>query len=359
MLVQDFLRRYTTPEYALDALESKYAIKNKRHEDGRVILQYCQINSPKLDPLARECRGLILDTLNDYSLVGRSFYRFLNLGEDPNDKFNHTSQFLAVSKEDGSLITVCQHNGFKVHTRFSFSDSLCGESGWTWEQLVRDSVDFSRLNPRLTYVFELVGPHNRIVTNYDDVGLFLLSINDGQNEFPWEYVLAESDRIRVSVPAWFVCADLSSAREHVERLERDNPTAEGLVLRDNQNNRIKLKSKSYLRISKLFQNGNLFSVKCLLPILLANEQAEILIYYPELHTKFAEIQQRIESIKRELTSIYEQFRDLPLQKDFAQAILKSGTKYTDAMFSARKTGREPYEFLTADYLLKYGFADGT
>ena len=49
MEVQKFLRNGGT----LDTLNEQFGIKNVKHEDGRVILNYCQINSPKAHPIVR------------------------------------------------------------------------------------------------------------------------------------------------------------------------------------------------------------------------------------------------------------------------------------------------------------------
>lgn len=78
MKIQDWLRNNGGN---LELLEEQLGIKSNCHEDGRVILNYDQINSPKNNDLVRECRGLVLDKNNNWELVARSFSRFFNLGE--------------------------------------------------------------------------------------------------------------------------------------------------------------------------------------------------------------------------------------------------------------------------------------
>lgn len=85
-------------------LNEKLGIKPCYHPElPLVILNYDQIESPKLDPFVREARGLVLNS-NDFSLVARSFPRFFNWGEVPEemDQFDFTD-FTVQSKEDGSL----------------------------------------------------------------------------------------------------------------------------------------------------------------------------------------------------------------------------------------------------------------
>jgi tRNA splicing ligase len=78
--VVDFIR-----QNGLEALSADpYYIDIREYDSGLVVLNYNQINSPKLDPIVRECRGLILDRNSGYSVVARSFDWFWNYGECPN-----------------------------------------------------------------------------------------------------------------------------------------------------------------------------------------------------------------------------------------------------------------------------------
>jgi len=78
MKVQDWLRNN---DGNLELLEEQLGIKATCHEDGRAILNYSQIDSPKQHPIVLECRGLVLDMNNNWELVARSFSRFFNRGE--------------------------------------------------------------------------------------------------------------------------------------------------------------------------------------------------------------------------------------------------------------------------------------
>ena len=84
MIVQDYLRH---PQHTLETLHETYGIRHNVHEDGRVILNYSQIDSydVRFEPIVRECRGLVLDSNNNWALVARAFSRFFNLGEEPEE----------------------------------------------------------------------------------------------------------------------------------------------------------------------------------------------------------------------------------------------------------------------------------
>ena len=75
MNVQTYLRTF-----GLQKLTEELGIKVKIYEDeGLMVLNYHQIDSPKSHPVVMECRGLILDT--EFNVVSRSMDRFLNWGE--------------------------------------------------------------------------------------------------------------------------------------------------------------------------------------------------------------------------------------------------------------------------------------
>ena len=52
MLTLDFIKQYGVDKLA------ELAIRINRHEDGRIILNYNQLDSPKTDPIVMECRAL-------------------------------------------------------------------------------------------------------------------------------------------------------------------------------------------------------------------------------------------------------------------------------------------------------------
>lgn len=80
MEVQDFLRKYG--EFGLTLLNAQYGIVATKDEEGkRVILNYDQIESPKFDPIVKECRGLCLE-IGTWNILARGFFRFFNIGED-------------------------------------------------------------------------------------------------------------------------------------------------------------------------------------------------------------------------------------------------------------------------------------
>lgn len=77
---------------SLDSIVDRLSLVRVDHPDGRTILNYSQIDSPKYDPIVRECRGLVIDR-NTNEVVARAFDRFYNYGEyiEGDKKFDWSS----------------------------------------------------------------------------------------------------------------------------------------------------------------------------------------------------------------------------------------------------------------------------
>ena len=168
-------------ERGFQSLEN-LGIKIKEHPtDGRVILNYCQINSPKEDEVVRECRALTLNKQGE--LVARSFPRFFNAGEALSiTRVFDWNDCKAWDKLDGSLIKIFYwRNAWRIQTRNSFADSQIQEQPYTWESLVRKCLDntyfrkFEEAFRHITFICELCSPYNQVVTYYPEPVLYLLS----------------------------------------------------------------------------------------------------------------------------------------------------------------------------------------
>src|SRR6185369_7627570 len=151
-----------------------YGLNVARHsEEPWVILNYDQIGSQKTCPVARECRATCLN-LEDNSLIYRSFSRFFNWGEvlDEQDNFNF-SNFIVQEKLDGSLCIIKWYKDrWLINTRGSWE-----------EQNLEDYLDKD-----LTYVCEFCSPWNKIVRQYSEPQVYLLTAFKGEQELHWDEI---------------------------------------------------------------------------------------------------------------------------------------------------------------------------
>lgn len=327
----------------LDLLNKQLGIKSNLHEDGRVILNYDQIESPKKSRIVRECRGLVLNS-KDWSLVARSFYRFFNWEEAPDehDLFDWNN-CIAQHKEDGSLIIVYYWNdNWHVNTRGSFGNGNINDSSVTWRELFNMAYpNINSLDKRFTYVFELCSRYNKVVRDYPKPTIYILSMFDGEREIGIDRIEGESIARNIAMPKIKKFSNIKEVELYVKELSKNDSTFEGIVLRDKHGHRFKLKSAEYVALHRLSNNGNIASDKNLIPFILKNEVDEILSYFPELTQRVYYLSEKIEGMLDEMDKMWFVHGDEPSQKKFA--MLVKDKPYSGFLFEARKTGQSPEE----------------
>lgn len=177
-------------EHSIEELERK-GITCKHVADKNVyILNYQQLleNKNKYDPIARECRSLVVRRKTDgrWYVMARSFSRFFNYGENKEETKlveDNIAECIIQEKKDGSLITVTYFDdAWHIFTRGSDADTnpfrgmkLDKDEKETFGSKVRKYIQFPHLNQRHTYVFELCVPGSHI-TQYQQEHLSLLTI---------------------------------------------------------------------------------------------------------------------------------------------------------------------------------------
>jgi hypothetical protein len=255
--VQKYLRSGKT----LDHLKEELGIVVIHHDElPLVILNYDQLESPKLHPIVVECRGLVLQK-DTWDIVAKSMNRFFNWSEVPNAPFNfHNCRVL--SKEDGSLVLLYKFDGqWRANTRGSFGHWPIHYTPYTWTTLICEALgvkDLQELNDHLddryTYVCELVSPYNKVVRYYPKPELYLLTMFEGLHEVVTENVPAIFNR-----PKQYDFHSIEEISAFLDLQAKDDPTFEGVVICDDQFRRYKVKSVTYWALHSLRDNGNIFN----------------------------------------------------------------------------------------------------
>lgn len=337
----------------IEALTSELGIKVSHDEDtGLVIFNYDQIESPKTHPVVRECRGLILEN-NSWNFVARSFPRFFNWGEviDEMKNFNF-NEFVIDSKEDGSLCIIYYYNGnWHANTRGSFGKDHMQFQNFTWREAFIKALNVNSFNDlnnildeRLTYVCEFVSPWNKIVRKYDKPSMYLLTIFNGINELSWKEIDDEELRIKEHKllfvrPNRYYFSSIDEIKLFLQSLESKDPTNEGVVIRDKDNRRWKIKSPTYLSLHRLRGEGNMYDPKNIIPFVLSGEADELLTYFPEIEDGFRKIESEIKESYITLNSLWNSTKHITDQKEFALAIMNK-TPFTGILFQIRKSGEK-------------------
>lgn len=338
--VQEFLQQNT-----IDELTAQLGIKVSKHETlPLVILNYDQIESPKTHPIVRECRGLVLHA-ETHQIVAKSFARFFNWGEvaDEMELFDFTD-FSVHSKEDGSLVLLYHFDGqWRVNTRGSFAGDAMQHQSFTWEQGICQSLGVTDLkmlslseeDRSTTFVGEFCSPWNKVVRKYDKPTFYLLTAFNRPNgfEFPIEYCDEIAEKHGWLRPIRYNFSSIEEIQDWLRDQSATDATFEGVVIRDRNNARWKIKSATYLGLHRL-KGDDVWNPKHLLPFILAGEEAELLTYFPEVRDRFFELKSQILEEYSKLVEAWGDHRHIEDQKEFALTI--KGERFSSLLFQVRK-----------------------
>ena len=323
------------------SLKEKLAINFYEHPEHPLLgFKYDQLNSPRTDPIVCEARGLVLEK-DTWKVIAKPFNRFFNLGEDQENFKNFDwSNFTSTEKADGSLIIVYNYaNSWHINTSGSFALGIVNFSEKTWKELFLDSakLDFNQLDSNHTYLFELCTIYNKVIRIYSKPTVYLLSVINNQTTKEVEETTLNSLATSLNIvrPEVFSFSGAKEIEDYLTlRIEKD-PTFEGLVIKDKNNLRYKIKTKTYLSLHHMKDNGNLFNPKRLVPWVLKDDPAELLVYFPETKEALEETKHKIDQEWAKLKSVWEQFYRIENQKEFALAI-KDKSSFGGLLFVLRK-----------------------
>lgn len=320
----------------LESLSQELHLAINRHPSKPLVnFKYDQIDSPKLHPIVRECRGIVLEE-GTWNLVAKAFNRFFNVGEDAEDfaKFDW-SDFCCTSKEDGSLILLYHYDGeWRVNTSGSFGFGEVQGYSMTWKDLFWST---SKIPPeRLhgleghTLVFELCTPYNKVVRRYASPRVYLLSAfrceKDGWEEYKSEEVrslyglFGRLQGCNVLLPDHYTFPSKDDITNFLISKEDVDKTFEGVILRDSTNRRYKWKTKTYVAFHQLKDNGNILLPKRVVPIVLSGEIDEVVATLPETKTAMFEARDILDAAYKGLIALWHKAKDAGTQKDYAMMV---------------------------------------
>ena len=334
--IQDYLRG----DGSVEALTAELGIGVYRHPSLPLIGFKYQSHAPKAHPLVREARGLVLEE-GSWEVVAKPFDRFFNAGEGVDDLANFNwSRCSCQAKEDGALTIVYPYRGeWHVNSSGGFGHGIVSFARMSWTQLfwATTGLDPSRFDGRYTYIFELCSPYTKIVRLYPSPTFYLLSMFETATcrELSHEAVDEEAARIGLARPELFPCASMGEVAAFLLEKERDDPTFEGVVIRDDRDLRFKIKTKTYLAAHHADDGGNLFHPRRLVPLILADEADELVAYHPELRETVARVKERLDRAWDEVRAAWEENWRIEDQRDFATAIIRA-TPFSGLLFALRK-----------------------
>ena len=334
------IQRYLE-KHSIQELTEEYGIKVKEY-DNFIGFNYHQINSPKSHPITIESRSLKLHR-HDLSVASRSFDRFFNYGEVPDmySEFDYKNS-VVMEKVDGSLIPIWYNqidHKWEVSSRsMIFGESTLSDDGKTIRQMVFEIFDsFDLLDQEFTYIFEYIGPDNRIVTPYDTSQIVLLGIRNNNSGSYRSILEMETliDKINNEHVRMVNLYNFNSFEEIIDATHKFEKMEEGFVIWDTSNDlRIKIKSEQYVAIHRL--HGNINSIRDIIEIVVTGETEEILIYLPHLEDKINMVKNRIEHMLGRMEEIYDKIKDIDEQKDYAKSVFQHNKVFKGVLFHSRK-----------------------
>lgn len=278
-------------------------------DDGFVLFKYNQIASDFSQEICKEARGLILDMQDNFRVVRYAFKKFFNIDEGFAARIDWDTA-VASEKIDGSIMSVWYARG-KWHlstngTIDAFKAELGGVGpyknfGELFESVLPLST-FANYNKHRCWTFELVSPYNKVVIDYPETKVYLLSVRnmDSLEELYLDAVEMIADANGIAVPERYDLNDETDYRQLVEQMPEGH---EGIVVRDQYNERVKIKTLLYFEMHKAKNNG-VITLERIVDLIRANDHYEFLSYFPEYTDIFTHVKQQVdrtEGIKAKIT----------------------------------------------------------
>jgi hypothetical protein len=235
-----------------------------------------------------------------------------------------------------SLILLYHYAGeWHVNTSGSFGYGEVQGYSMTWKDLFWST---SKIQPEdlkgleaYTLVFELCTPYNKVVRRYSTPRVYFLSAfvcqPDGWEERDIDGVRALYHRFdgrNVMPPEHYTFPSKDAISEFLISMEDRDKTFEGVILRDCTDRRYKWKTKTYVALHQLKDNGNILLPKRVVPIVLAGEVDEVIATLPETKTAMLEAKAILDRAYLELIALWSKAKDVPPggpgQKQYAMMV---------------------------------------
>lgn len=312
------------------------------------IISYHQFESDFQLPLVRECRGLILRDADGCPEVAcRGFDKFGNYGESYCPEIDWSTARVQT-KVDGSIIRLWyegepEKGDWHVSTNgvIDATKALVGTNhtrsfeALFWESANRQQLNLAKLDRDCTYMFELVGPENRVVVYYTEPMIFHIGTRENRTG------LERSTNIDIPRPAEHRFQTLSECIEGAKRLP---VSEEGYVVVDATWNRVKIKSPAYVALHAML-NGPMTTER-IIRLIRQGDVADLTAYFPEYSAKVKDVQGMIaftcDHLQVRITELASQ--EFSTQKDFALAV--KDDPQSAFFFDWRKKGTTPETWLS-------------
>lgn len=308
-----------TPE----SLKEKYGIAVRRHAKypNLVLFKYSMIDSPMDEPIVQESRGLILDENDNWEVACYTYRKFFNSAESRAASIDWSSAKV-LEKADGSLCQLYYYDGAWQISSSGIPDAggevqgfglSFAELFWqVWKELGYQLPPISHSD--YCFAFELMTPFNKIVVQHKKNRIVLHGVRDLQT-------LEEKDPspmfadLGYEMIKSFPLATLEDVLATCDSIKPDE--GEGYVVVDKNFNRIKIKTKEYVRLARI---RDCMSARRMLEIVRDGESTEFLAYFQEYQALHDKVLEAYNSFIANIESTYDLYKHIENQKEFALSV---------------------------------------
>ena len=308
------------------------------HEKDDLVIFNYKIGADFSHDITKDARGLILEK-NSWRIVRMAFRKFFNLGEKYSDQIDWKTAS-ATSKEDGSIMSLYYYkNEWHVATNscIDAADAMPHDPASPYnsykemfEIAAKNSgLNMDKLDPKNTYTFELVSPYNRIVVKYDTTKLFhILTRNN-------ETLEELDDDIGVPKPKTYKC---SNHKDYAELVEHLGSNKEGIVVKDAANNRVKMKTATYIKMHYNLIDSINTPIENIVHLIWNEETSEYLNYFPEKRDLINDIRAQLQTAEEKIASIKNTIKNgnWKTTREVYEYFIKNDKQFADMYVSAHK-----------------------
>jgi hypothetical protein len=335
----------------LEKAISEFNLVCKEYE-YKVLLKYNQIESDMSIPEVQDCRGIILEK-GTWNVMSLAFRKFFNSAETHAAKIDWDTAHI-LNKEDGTMIQVYwdwhKEVWFAATTGTAEGEGeVNNKYGTTFNELFWDTViskytfNTCLLDKNHNYVFELTTPYNIVVTPHGESSAKLLAV---RNRLTLKE-LSQFDLFMVSESLGIPLVksydlNVDNADELAKTLVGMPWSEEGYVVRDANDNRVKIKNPAYLAVHHLKGKTAEHNI---MTIVKTNEIEEFASTFPgrkeelyRLKDGYDELVSKLESIWSELDEIRPSDASSDERKRFAISLMETTAKHDLKMFTGMYFG---------------------
>jgi hypothetical protein len=364
LAIQKYLRTH-----GLEKTIKDFSLKTREYEH-KILLKYDQLVSPTLMalPEMQDCRGIILEK-GTWNVMSLAFRKFFNSEEGNAAKIDWNTAHV-LEKLDGTMIQV--YWDWHLNKWFAGTTGTAegegevnNKNGTTFNDLFWDTVNNKYtfndclLNKDLIYVFELTTPYNIVVKPHGESSATLLAVRNRETLLEIGGKHLEMIAVSLSIPLVKSFDINASNVGHLLKTFENMPwSEEGYVVRDGNDNRVKVKNPAYVAVHHLKGKTAEHNI---LTIVKTNEIEEFAATFPERTEELYSLKEGYDGLIAKLNGVWDELQlrrpkniTKEEQKKFAAAVFEVCGKHDVTQFTGLYFGLAQYKINSVeDYMFGY------